>query len=300
MATTQSSAQRLFAYFLRMKKTLLATGLLLGLTHPCLQAQTNGYLIIPVHYERHVVQYGAFGSLQASYYTASSSTDYTFRSNGGSTGVGGGLFMDLFLTPHVAFTVGLNTGAGGGKFSAVYQGFKSSSATTTTVSADYDLQTRYFYLPLGIKIYTNEVVPRTRFYFQGLFSTGFLTSATNYGSETHSANNGRSSYKYAKQVGLLAEELSAGVGAQVRLLDKLDAFASVRYGYDVINAQGSPLDFVNAPGFYEKPGAYPLHSVALNAELGLIYVPFRGRKAENPSPNQPVPYRTAYQAPASR
>ncbi|MGI4874226.1 MAG: outer membrane beta-barrel protein [Janthinobacterium lividum] len=283
-----------------MRKTLLTTGLLLGLGHQYSQAQTNGYLIIPVHYERHVVQYGVFGSLQASHYTASSSADYTFRSNGGNTGFGGGLFMDLFFTSHVAFTIGLTTGTGGGDFSATYQGSKSSSATTTTVNADYNLQTRYFYLPLGLKFYTNEVLPHTRFYFQGLFSTGFLTSATNYGSETHSANNGRSSYKYVKQVELLAEELSVGVGAQVRLLDKLDAFTSVRYGYDVISAQGSPLDFINATGFYEKSGAYPLHNVALNAEIGLIYVPFRGKKAENPSPSQPAPYRSAYQAPAAQ
>lgn len=280
-----------------MKKPLLALGLLLGLaTHA--QAQ-KGYLIVPVNLERREIHYGVFGSFQLSHYAATSSTDYTFRDNGSNTGSGGGVFMDMFFSPHVAFTVGLNTASRGGKFSAVYQGRTPVRSAIPSVSASYDLQTRYFYLPLGLKVYTKEVLPRTRFYGQGTIAAGFLTSATNYGSETHSVSASRS-YKYSKQVDFLDMEVSAGLGAEVRLLEKLNAFASARYCYGVNSAQGTPLDFVAYDDFYLKSGAYPLHNAAVSIEVGLKYIPYRRVPKTTPTPQpKESPIRSTYQAPAA-
>lgn len=283
-----------------MQKTLLSLGLLLGLASHA-HAQT-GYLLIPVQLERREVHYGVFGSFQASHYTASSSADYTFSDNGNNTGAGGGVFMDMLYNSHVAFTVGLNTGSRGGKFSAIYKGSTPIRSAIPSVSASYDLQTRYFYIPLGIKLFTDEVLPRTRLYAQGTVAAGFLTSATNYGRETHSVNNGKSSYKYSKQVGLLDMEVAAGLGAEVRLLDKLNAFVSARYCYGVASSQNMPLDFVAYDDFYYKSEAYPLHNAAISLEVGLIYVPFRRATKQAPAPqpqSAPSPIRTTQQAPAS-
>jgi hypothetical protein len=281
-----------------MKKTLLALGSLLGLASH-VQAQ-NGYLIVPIRLERREIHYGAFGSFQVSHYTGSNSADYSFHDNGNTTGAGGGLFMDMFFTPHVAFTIGLHTGSRGGKFSATYQGRTPVSSAIPSVSATYDLQTRYFYLPVGLKFFTSELLPRTRFYAQGTAAVGFLTSATNYGAETHSANNTKSSYKYSKQVGLLDMEVSAGVGTEVRLLDKLNAFASARYCYGVASSQNAPLNFIAYDDFYAKSEAYPLHNAAISVEVGLIYVPFRRGSKQTPAPQpQSSPIRSTYQAPPS-
>jgi hypothetical protein len=282
-----------------MHKPVLSLGLLLGALSYA-QAQT-AYLLVPIKLERTEIHYGAFGSFQSSHYTASSSSDYTFRDNGSNTGGGGGLFMDMFFNPHLAFTVGLNTGSRGGKFTATYQGSTPVRSAIPSVSATYDLKTSYFYLPLGLKFFTGEVLPRTRLYAQGTIAAGFLTSATNNGQETHSVNNGKSTYKYSKQVGFLDTEVSAGLGAEIRLLDKLDAFASARYCYGVASSQSSPLDFIAYDDFYKKSGdAYPLHNVAVSVEVGLIYVPFRRAAKAAPTPTtQPTPIRTTYQAPAS-
>jgi hypothetical protein len=281
-----------------MQKAILSLGLLLGLASHA-QAQT-GYLIVPVNLERREVHYGVFGSFHASHYTATSSADYTYRDNGGNTGLGGGLFMDTFFTPHVAFTIGLNTGSRGGKFAATYKGSTPIRSAIPSVSATYDLKTRYFYLPLGLKIFTGEVLPRTRFYAQGTIAVGFLTSATNYGKETHSVNNGKSNYKYSKHVDLLDMEVSAGLGTEVRLADKLNAFASARYSYGVNSAQGTPLDFVAYDDFYKKSEAYPLHNAALSVEVGLKYIPYRRVQKASPAPQlQASPVRSAYKAPAT-
>lgn len=282
-----------------MQKPLLSLGLLLGLASHA-QAQ-KAYLLIPVNLERTEIHYGAFGSFQVAGYSASSSTDYTFLDNGKNIGGGGGIFMDTFFSPNVAFTVGLSTGSRGGKFSAIYQGRTSLRSSIPSVSASYDLKTQYVYLPLGVKVYTNEVLPRTRFYAQGSVAVGFLTSATNYGKETHSVNNGKSSYKYSKQVDFLDMELSAGLGSEVRLLDKLNAFASVRYCYGVNSAQGAPLDFIAYNDFYPKSGAYPLHNSAISVEVGLKYIPYRRVKKTTPAPQpqESSPVRSAYQAPAA-
>jgi hypothetical protein len=280
-----------------MQKPLLSLGLLLGLISHA-QAQT-GYLIVPVTLERREVHYGAFGSFQISHYSASSSADYTFRDNGSNIGGGGGIFMDTFFSPNVAFTVGLNTGSRGGKFSAIYQGRTPIRSAIPNVSASYDLKTQYFYIPLGLKFFTNEVLPRTRFYAQGTIAAGFLTSATNYGKDTHTVNNGKSTYKYSKQVGLLDMEVSAGLGAEVRLLDKLNAFASARYCYGVASSQNSPLDFIAYNDFYGKSEAYPLHNAAISVEVGLKYIPYRRVRKPSPTPQpQASPIRSAYQAPS--
>lgn len=281
-----------------MKKPLLALGLLLGLTTHA-QAQ-KGYLIVPVNLERREIHYGVFGSFQLSHYTATSSADYTYRDNGSNTGGGGGVFMDMFFSPHVAFTVGLNTASRGGKFSAIYQGRTPIRSAIPNVSASYNLQTRYFYIPLGLKVYTGEVLPRTRFYGQGTIAMGSLTSATNYGVETHSVNNGKSSYKYSKHVDFLDMEVSAGLGAEVRLLEKLNAFASARYCYGVNSAQGTPLDFVAYDDFYAKSEAYPLHNAAVSLEVGVKYIPYRRAPKTVPAPQpKESPIRSAYQAPAA-
>jgi len=281
-----------------MQKPLLSFGLLLGLVSHA-QAQT-GYLIVPVSLQRTEVHYGVFGSFQLSHYSASSSADYTFRDNGSSIGSGCGIFMDTFFNPHVAFTVGLNTGSRGGKFAATYQGRTPIRSAIPSVSASYDLKTQYFYLPLGLKFFTNEVLPRTRFYAQGTIAAGFLTSATNYGKETHTVNNGKSTYKYSKQVGLLDLEVSAGLGTEVRLLDKLNAFASARYCYGVASSQNSPLDFIAYNDFYGKSEAYPLHNSALSIEVGLKYIPYRRTRKPAPAPQpQATPMRSAYQAPTA-
>ncbi|RZK26672.1 MAG: hypothetical protein EOO63_14410 [Hymenobacter sp.] len=128
-----------------------------------------------------------------------------------------------------------------------------------------------------------------------------MTSATNYGQETHSVNNGKSSYKYSKQVGFLDTEVSAGLGAEIRLLDKLNAFASARYCYGVASSQGSPLDFIAYDNFYTKSGgAYPLHNVAVSVEAGLIYIPYRRGNKQVPAPvPKASPIRSAYKAPAT-
>jgi hypothetical protein len=282
-----------------MKKTLLSLLLLLGLEQV---AQAQAYLLV-VPVRRTVLHYGAFGSFQTSHYTATSSPDYTFADDGGASGGGGGVFMDMFFNRHIAFTVGLNTASRGGRFAAVYQGRTPISSAIPSVQASYDLKTRYTYLPIGLKLFTGEVLPRTSFYVQGLLSAGFLSGATNYGSETktvvkqYSSSTSTYNYKYSKQLDFTDFEASLGLGAEIRLAEKLDAFASVRYCKGLNSAQNTPLDFVLTNDFYAKSEAYPLHNSAVSVEFGLIFVPFRGGKQPSTPSSEPSPIRTTYQLP---
>jgi hypothetical protein len=274
-----------------MKKTLLSLGLLLSMS-TSLRAQT-AYVLVPVRLVRPVIHYGVFGSFASSHYTASSSEDYTFRDLGSRTGAGGGVFMDFFFSRRVAFTFGLNKADRGGTFSAVYNGSTNFSNAIPSVSATYELRTSYVYLPLGLKVFTGDPMDRVRFYGQALFSSGFLTSATNYGSpsksytRTYSTGPRTSKYDYVKHVGLLDEEVSLGLGAEARLSKKFDAFAGVRYGYGVTSAQGTPLDFLQEIDFHPRQDAYPLHNVALTFEAGIVFVPYRGKDKTVAPPAEP-------------
>ncbi len=279
-----------------MKRNLLILGSLLALGHFA-QAQRAYVLVVPV--QRRVMQYGVFGSFQSSWLTASNSNYYTFKSNGGNTGVGGGVYMDMFFTPHTAFHIGLNTASRGGKFAATYVGVPVGSTPAATINSSYDLKLRYFYLPLGLKFYTGTVDAPLRFYVQGLLSAGFLMGATNYGSETTSYTKQYSTgprvftYRYDKHVELLDVDASLGLGAQLRLRPKLDAFASVRYCAGLISAQHEAIS--DAVEFNGKNDSYPLHNRSVSVEAGVVFVPYRGKSVTTP-PAQPEtsPVRSAF------
>jgi opacity protein-like surface antigen len=93
---------------------------------------------------------------------AESTTTNAFSSDGSQLGFGGGLVVDYFFGENYAFSTGLLlTGKGG---SIAYDERNASNIVVANVKQKFT--TQYLELPLTVKLFTNEIAPATRLYFQ--------------------------------------------------------------------------------------------------------------------------------------
>lgn len=94
---------------------------------------------------------------------AESPTDRAFASDGSRFGFGGGLVVDYFFGENYAFSTGLLLNSKGGtiSYSDVSDPFGSSR-----VIVKQEIGMQYLGLPLTVKLFTNEIAPATRLYFQ--------------------------------------------------------------------------------------------------------------------------------------
>jgi hypothetical protein len=108
------------------------------------------------------VEIGLKVSPSISYLRTSSPSTTSFESGSSKFSFGGGIFMDYFFGQNYAFNTGLFLTGKGGTIS--YTDPKSAIAAPVRVEQKIAMQ--YLELPLTIKLFTNEVAPDTRVYFQ--------------------------------------------------------------------------------------------------------------------------------------
>ena len=108
------------------------------------------------------VEIGLKVSPSISYLRTGSPSATSFHSESSKFSFGGGIFMDYFFGQNYAFNTGLFLTGKGGTIS--YTDPKSAIATPVRVEQKIAMQ--YVELPLTIKLFTNEVAPDTRVYFQ--------------------------------------------------------------------------------------------------------------------------------------
>jgi hypothetical protein len=108
------------------------------------------------------VEIGLKVSPSISYLRTGSPSATSFQGESSKFSFGGGIFMDYFFGQNYAFNTGLFLTGKGGTIS--YTDPKSAIATPVRVEQKIAMQ--YLELPLTIKLFTNEVAPDTRIYFQ--------------------------------------------------------------------------------------------------------------------------------------
>ena len=92
---------------------------------------------------------------------AESTSANAFSSDGSQLGFGGGLVVDYFFGENYAFSTGLLlTGKGG---TITYNDVVNNAPL---VGIKQKFTTQYLELPLTVKLFTNEIAPATRLYFQ--------------------------------------------------------------------------------------------------------------------------------------
>lgn len=90
---------------------------------------------------------------------AESTSKYGFASDGSRLGFSGGLVVDYFFGENYAFSTGLELAGKGGTV-------RYKEEPPTAAFNSIKLTTQYLQLPLTVKLFTNEIAPATRLYFQ--------------------------------------------------------------------------------------------------------------------------------------
>ncbi|MDQ2769137.1 MAG: PorT family protein [Bacteroidota bacterium] len=90
---------------------------------------------------------------------AESTSKYGFASDGSKLGFSGGLVVDYFFGENYAFSTGLELAGKGGSIR-----YKEDAVNAPFNSLK--ISTQYLQLPLTVKLFTNEIAPGTRLYFQ--------------------------------------------------------------------------------------------------------------------------------------
>ena len=96
---------------------------------------------------------------------AESSSKNAFASDGSQLGFSGGLVVDYFFGENYAFSTGLELAGKGGsvRYTDYYN---NGGGNGNPFQTAYKMSTQYLQLPLSVKLFTNEIAPATRIYFQ--------------------------------------------------------------------------------------------------------------------------------------
>ncbi|AMJ64444.1 hypothetical protein AXW84_02640 [Hymenobacter sp. PAMC 26628] len=113
------------------------------------------------------VEIGIKVSPSVTYLRTDAASTYQFKDEKSQLGFGGGLIVDYFFGENYAFSTGLMLTGKGGTYS--YQKDYRALNPNDPLIPKGDVQklsTQYLELPLTVKLFTNEIAPATRLYFQ--------------------------------------------------------------------------------------------------------------------------------------
>ena len=157
---------------------------------------------------------------------AESPTDRSFASDGGKFSFGGGLIVDYFFGENYAFSTGLVLAGKGGIIT-----YKEDSggifSQSTTVPRK--ISTQYLQLPLSMKLFTNEIAPATRLYFQvgGSLNVPISTRVNDNKFYTDPAT--KEETKASNHVFFIDADALAGFGTEYQMAKSTKLFAGVSY-----------------------------------------------------------------------
>ena len=150
---------------------------------------------------------------------AESPSANALASDASKFGFGGGLVVDYFFGENYAFSTGLLLTGKGGTIS--YKDV-SSGVTGQTFTAKQKFSTQYLGIPLTVKLFTNEVAPDTRLYFQvgGSLNVPIGTRINSSKFYTDPATNKES--KASDHVLIFDADALASIGAEFQLAQKAE------------------------------------------------------------------------------
>jgi hypothetical protein len=100
---------------------------------------------------------------------------YNFKNEGARVGFGMGIIADYFFGTNYAFSTGLLYNVKGGEVS--YDFSQTTGSTNTRISGQDDINLQYLEIPVSLKLFTNEIAPDTRLYFQAGTSLNTMLAA---------------------------------------------------------------------------------------------------------------------------
>ena len=163
--------------------------------------------------------------------TASQNND--FQGDGSKIGFGGGVFVDYFFGENYAFNTGLFLTGKGGSYSYVDPG-KTPIGSPSRVSQKLGID--YLELPVTIKLFTNEIAPGTRLYFQVGPSVAVPVGARINGDKYYNDfYNGNAQTKASDHVFAVDFNVLGSVGAEYQLGHSTKVLTGISYHHGLVD-----------------------------------------------------------------
>jgi len=180
------------------------------------------------------VEIGLKVSPSISYLRASSPSATSFQGESSKFSFGGGIFMDYFFGQNYAFNTGLFLSGKGGTISYLDRNPMSSSSASTRVEQKISMQ--YLELPLTIKLFTNEIAPDTRVYFQVGGSLAVPVQTRINGEKNYiDAFDGNNETTAGSHVFDIDANLIGAVGAEYQLGQSTKFLAGISYHHGLVD-----------------------------------------------------------------
>jgi len=180
------------------------------------------------------VEIGLKVSPSISYLRTDSPSATSFSSESSKFSFGGGIFMDYFFGENYAFNTGLFlTGKGG---TIAYNEVPPTVGGPRSVRVEQKIAMQYLELPLTVKLFTNEVAPDTRVYFQVGGSLAIPVQTRINGQKNYvDPYNGNSESTAGSHVFDVDANIIGGVGAEYQLGQSTKFLAGLSYHHGLID-----------------------------------------------------------------
>lgn len=180
------------------------------------------------------VEIGLKVSPSITYLRPDSPANYSFTSEKAKLSFGGGIFVDYFFGENYAFNTGLFlTGKGG---TIGYNDRASApGGGTTGVRAEQKISLQYLEVPLTVKLFTNEVAPATRVYFQVGGSLAVPVQARIDGEKYYTDPYNNNQTKASSHVLAVDVNLIGGAGVEYQLGQSTKLLAGISYHHGLID-----------------------------------------------------------------
>ncbi len=150
---------------------------------------------------------------------------YNLKNEGSSLGIGFGVVADYFFGANYAFSTGLIYNIKGGDVSYDYTPTATlDNPTPTRLKGTDELGLHYLEVPISLKLFTNEVAPDVRVYFQAGGSVNAMLGARVGGEKVN--NNGD---KFTKRFNLFELDGLLGAGAEWQMGESTKVFGGLSY-----------------------------------------------------------------------
>ncbi|WP_375419151.1 porin family protein [uncultured Hymenobacter sp.] len=151
-------------------------------------------------------------------------SDNKFENGDGKLSLGGGLLVDYFFGENYAFSTGLFLTGRGGTFTYV----------EGTIPFQQKIAIQYLELPATVKLFTNEVSPGTRVYFQ-LGGALAVPVGTRINGEKRYVDPTNQETKASDHVKFIDANVLVGAGAEYQLGSNTKIFAGLSYHRGLVN-----------------------------------------------------------------
>ena len=156
---------------------------------------------------------------------------FGFEEEGAKVRFGVGLVLDYFFGKNYAFTTGLEYAMKGSEVSYFQLSSNvngNSERTITSSRLTDELNAQYLQIPLGFKLYTNDIATDTRLYFQLGTSLNARISGKINGEQFYKDDSGKDIKAY-KRFNIFEADAILGFGAEMQLGTNTKVFGGLSY-----------------------------------------------------------------------